>query len=400
MVIHRVSVKPPAQLQCPVCGGGKIEAFFDISQVPVHCNLLWPKRDDALSAPRGEIRLGFCHQCGHIYNLTFSPDLMHYSIWYENSLHFSSRFQSYARSIAERLIDRYDLHNKEIIEIGSGKGEFLGLLCELGNNRGIGFDPGYVEPGGSPTMQQVTFIQDYYSEQYARYQADLICCRQTLEHLYRPGEFVAMLRRSIGDRKTVAFFEVPNVLFMLRGLSVWDVIYEHYSYFSAGSLVYLFTANGFGVLSIEDTYEGQYLTLEVEPKVDSSSARAVEERELTQLYADVSTFQEHFKSRVTYWQQQLGHYQAEGKRVVVWGAGSKGVTFLNALGVKSEIEYVVDINPRKTGMHVAGTGQKIVDPSFLRAYRPDAILIMNPIYENEIRAQARALDLEAEFLLV
>lgn len=400
MVIHRVSVKPPAQLQCPVCGGGKIEAFFDISQVPVHCNLLWPKRDDALSAPRGEIRLGFCHQCGHIYNLTFSPDLMHYSIWYENSLHFSSRFQSYARSIAERLIDRYDLHNKEIIEIGSGKGEFLGLLCELGNNRGIGFDPGYVEPGGSPTMQRVTFIQDYYSEQYARYQADLICCRQTLEHLYRPGEFVAMLRRSIGDRKTVAFFEVPNVLFMLRGLSVWDVIYEHYSYFSAGSLVYLFTANGFGVLSIEDTYEGQYLTLEVEPKVDSSSARAVEERELTQLYADVSTFQEHFKSRVTYWQQQLGHYQAEGKRVVVWGAGSKGVTFLNALGVKSEIEYVVDINPRKTGMHVAGTGQKIVDPSFLRAYRPDAILIMNPIYENEIRAQARALDLEAEFLLV
>lgn len=400
MVIHRVSVKPPAQLQCPVCGGGKIEAFFDISQVPVHCNLLWPKRDDALSAPRGEIRLGFCHQCGHIYNLTFSPDLMHYSIWYENSLHFSSRFQSYARSIAERLIDRYDLHNKEIIEIGSGKGEFLGLLCELGNNRGIGFDPGCVEPGGSPTMQRVTFIQDYYSEQYARYQADLICCRQTLEHLYRPGEFVAMLRRSIGDRKTVAFFEVPNVLFMLRGLSVWDVIYEHYSYFSAGSLVYLFTANGFGVLSIEDTYEGQYLTLELEPKADSSPARAVEERELTQLYADVSTFQEHFKSRVTYWQQQLGHYQAEGKRVVVWGAGSKGVTFLNALGVKSEIEYVVDINPRKTGMHVAGTGQKIVDPSSLRAYRPDAILIMNPIYENEIRAQARALDLEAEFLLV
>ena len=400
MVVHRVIVKPPLRSQCPICKDLNVEPFFDISQVPVHCNLMWPKRDDALSAPRGEIRLGFCHQCGHIFNLTFSSDLMHYSKWYENSLHFSSRFQSYARTMAERLIDRYDLHNKEILEIGSGKGEFLELLCELGNNRGIGFDPGYVETGDIPATQRVTFIQDYYSEQYARYQADLICCRQTLEHLYRPAEFAMMLRRSIGERKTIAFFEVPNVLFMLRSRSVWDVIYEHYSYFSRGSLAYLFTANGFRVLLVEDSYEGQYLIMDVEPSSDALSPRFPEPQELSQLYQDVQAFQEHFQNKVAYWRQQLGHLKAEGKRVVIWGAGSKGVTFLNALGIRSEIEYVVDINPRKTGMYVAGSGQRIVDPSFLRVYRPDAILIMNPIYESEIREQAHALGLDADFLLV
>ncbi len=400
MVIHRVAVKPPTQSQCPICKDSRVEPFFDISQVPVHCNLMWPKRDDALSAPRGEIKLGFCRRCGHIYNLTFSPDLVHYSKWYENSLHFSSRFQTYARTVAERLIDRYDLHNKEIIEIGSGKGEFLGLLCELGNNRGIGFDPGYVETGDIPAIQRVTFIQDYYSEQYTRYQADLICCRQTLEHLYRPAEFVAMLRRSIGERKTIAFLEVPNVLFMLRALSVWDVIYEHYSYFSSGSLTYLFSANGFRVLSVEDSYEGQYLIMDVEPISEELSPKLPESHELSQLYEDVQAFQRHFQNKVAFWQQQLGHLKAEGKRIVIWGAGSKGVTFLNALGIKNEIEYVVDINPRKTGMHVAGSGQRIVDPSFLRAYHPDAILIMNPIYESEIREQVRSLGLETEFLLV
>lgn len=400
MVIHRVIVKPTLQSQCPICKNSNVEAFFEISHVPVHCNLMWPKRDDALSAPRGEIKLGFCHQCGHIFNMTFSSDLMHYSKWYENSLHFSSRFQTYARTMAERLIDRYDLHNKEIIEIGSGKGEFLELLCELGNNRGIGFDPGYVETGDIPATQRVIFIQDYYSEQYARYQADLICCRQTLEHLYRPAEFAMMLRRSIGDRKTIAFFEVPNVLFMLRALSVWDVIYEHYSYFSSGSLAYLFTTNGFRVLSVEDSYEGQYLIMEVEPGSENLSSRVPEPHELSQLYQDVQAFQKHFQNKVTYWQQHLGHLKAEGRRIVIWGAGSKGVTFLNALGIKGEIEYVVDINPRKTGMYIAGSGQRIVDPSFLKMYRPDAILIMNPIYESEIREQARALDLEAEYLLV
>ncbi|MCX8025777.1 MAG: class I SAM-dependent methyltransferase, partial [Thermanaerothrix sp.] len=233
-----------------------------------------------------------------------------------------------------------------------------------------------------------------------RYQADLICCRQTLEHLYRPSEFVTMLRRSIGERKTIAFFEVPNVLFMLRALSVWDVIYEHYSYFSSGSLIYLFSACGFKVLSVEDSYEDQYLIMDVEPSSEELSPKLPESNELSQLYEDVQVFQKHFQNKAAFWQQQLGHLKAEGKRVVVWGAGSKGVTFLNALGIKNEIEYVVDINPRKTGMHVAGSGQRIVDPSFLRGYYPDVILIMNPIYESEIREQVRSLGLETEFLLV
>ena len=39
------------------------------------------------------------------------------------------------------LIRRYDLRGKEVIEIGCGKGEFLSLLCEVGDNRGVGFDP-------------------------------------------------------------------------------------------------------------------------------------------------------------------------------------------------------------------------------------------------------------------
>ena len=40
---------------------------------------------------------------------------------------------------------RYDLREKDILEIGCGKGEFLTLLADLGNNRCIGFDPGYHE---------------------------------------------------------------------------------------------------------------------------------------------------------------------------------------------------------------------------------------------------------------
>ena len=46
----------------------------------------------------------------------------------------------------------------------------------------------------------------------------------------------------------------------------------------------------------------------------------------------------------------------DGKRVVVWGEGSKGVTLLNAVGHKETIQYVVDLNTNKQGKYIPGTG--------------------------------------------
>ena len=50
-----------------------------------------------------------------------------------------------------------------------------------------------------------------------------------------------------------------------------------------------------------------------------------------------------------------------------------------------QVEYIVDINPHKQGRFVAGSGQQIVGPEFLKEYQPDIVLVMNPIYQNEIQ---------------
>ena len=147
--------------KCPVCSSTGIVVFFELLQVPVHCNVLWPAQDAAIRAPKGDIRLGFCGDCGHTFNLVFDPSLVEYTQDYENSLHFSPRFQSYAESLAGQLVDRYDLHDRDIIEIGCGKGDFLTLLCELGGHRGVGFDPSYVpEQGAGEAAERLSFIRE------------------------------------------------------------------------------------------------------------------------------------------------------------------------------------------------------------------------------------------------
>ncbi|MCK5572471.1 MAG: SAM-dependent methyltransferase, partial [Bacteroidetes bacterium] len=57
-----------------------------------------------------------------------------------------------------------------------------------------------------------------------------------------------------------------------------------------------------------------------------------------------------------------------------------------------------DINPYKRGTYMAGTGQEIVLPEFLQSYRPDVVVVMNPIYCDEIRDDLSKLDVHAELL--
>lgn len=400
---NRMTPKPPApsinqsdsELSCPVCNSNQVDIFLEISDVPVFCNLLWTSRDEARNCLKGDIKLAFCSNCSHVMNVAFNPSLLDYTQVYENPLDYSPRFQAYSQSLASLLIERYGLNNRDIISIGCGKGVFLSKLCELGNNRGIGFDPALqrvTEP--LEISSKIKLIKEYYSEQYADYPCDLVVCRHVLEHIFDPKAFLGMLRRAIGTRQnTSVFFEVPNALSIFQEFFIWDIIYEHYSYFTLISLARIFSLSKFNVQDIGEYFEGQFLGIHVSP-----SKQAVSDFEqniqIDQIAKGIAKFAACYKKVVAEWRQKLEQKKDEGQRVVIWGTGSKGVSFLNTIK-DSHIEYAVDINPKKHGKYVAGTAQQIVSPSFLKIYQPDVVIVMNPIYKQEVQQFIEQLGISA-----
>lgn len=385
---------------CPVCNSKQIDSFLTIKQVPVHCNLLWADRTSAHAAQMGDIILGFCHACGHIFNTAFDPSLMEYTQAYENSLHFSPRFQSYAEALAQDLIDRHDLHNKDLVDIGAGQGDFLRLLCDFGDNRGWGFDTAYVPSEADIQDKRLTFIQDFDWWKHIDHAPDMIMTRHVLEHIEQPVDFMRAIRTGIGKSKdTLVFFEVPNMAYTLRQLAIWDIIYEHCGYFTPHSLTALFAETGFDVMNTNETYAGQFLTIEAKSGTTKAGADSASAGDLAQTSRQVATFAQEFDEKVAYWRNALAVWASEGKRVVAWGAGSKGITFLNVLNAADQIDFIVDINPRKTGMYVVGTGQEIVVPQFLAGYNPDVIILMNPVYRDEIEQMMNDMELTAEYVI-
>ncbi|MEL7036159.1 MAG: methyltransferase domain-containing protein [Cyanobacteria bacterium J06592_8] len=375
-----------SQSHCPVCASTEWSVFFQMPEVPVFCNLLWSDRQAAQNCNRGDLELAFCSHCGFIGNIAFDPTRLEYTQFYENALDFSPRFQQYAKSLAMSLIERYNLHDKTILEIGSGKGEFLILLSELGDNHGIGFDPSYVPlEKHQHSQDKVQFIQDYYSERYSEYQGDFICCRHTLEHIPYPTKLLETIKQTIGQTQPHIFFEVPNALDTFVRLGIWDIIYEHCGYFSPVSLAYTFSSCGFRVEQVEEEFNGQFLSLEAHSSETVTSLTADQTTFVQQLAESIQQFKTKFNEKIDFWKNQLETYSNQGKKMVIWGAGSKGVTFFNFLKMQNTIEYIVDINPRKQGMYVPGTGQKIIPPEFLQEYQPDVVIVMNPIYKDEIK---------------
>jgi len=84
-------------------------------------------------------------------------------------------------------------------------------------------------------------------------------------------------------------------------------------------------------------------------------------------------------------------------KVAVWGAGAKGVTFVNLFDPDGGLlDSVIDLNPRKQGHYVPGTGHPIVDHKEAGARGVRTAILMNPNYRAEnigLLAQA-GLDME------
>ena len=386
---------------CPGCGARGTEnflAFFSLKDVPVNSSALLRSAAAARECPRGRLDLTLCQECGLIFNRSFDASRLDYDEAYDNALDFSPTFQVYAEKLAERLRQRYQLRNKRIIEIGSGRGGFLELLAMHGENHCIGYDPAFdpaaARVGGSSAVR---FVQDYYSERYAHEPVDFLVCRHVLEHMPEPLAFLSGLRRALGAQGEVSlYFEVPNALQLLNGPSLWDVIYQHVLYFTAESLRAVFGRAGFDLLDSGLAFLDQYLWVEARtasPSRKASSAGQASGLPVSQL---ARRFADRFRDTLDLWGEALRQWQAEGKRIVLWGAGTKGVTFLNTVDGAQAIGAVVDLNPRKQGMCVPGTGQRISAPVELTRKPAEVAIVLNPAYVREVGAMLEQLHVPAE----
>lgn len=371
---------------CPNCRSPELKPFHELLGIPANSCLLFDERHEAINCPKSDIILTHCRNCDFVFNAAFDPSRMEYSGRYEETQGFSEIFGQFHRQLAADLIERHDLRGRNVMEIGCGKGEFLVLLSQLGGNRGVGVDPSALPErlAGVDGAKRVVLIPEYFTPEHCRPEPDFLCCKMTLEHITDTASFISTVRGGLSAEKgAVVFFQVPEAHRIFKECAFEDIYHEHCSYFTEDSLSYLFESCGFRVSRITHEYGDQYLTIEaVADAAMPIGDVVVRPAKLSPL---IDSFSQRIADKQLYWRKIVEDSNESGQQVVIWGSGSKAVSFLTTLGVSEMVHFVTDINPNRHGYFMPGTGHKIVPPSELSKLGPSLVIAMNRIYHGEIR---------------
>ena len=380
---------------CPSCSGTEGKIFYKIKNTPVHSTVLLHSRKKARGFPVGDVALKFCINCGLIYNNMFNNDLMNYSSASECRQGCSDVFTDFNTDLVKSFINDFDIEDKFVIEIGCGAGNFLTQLCIAGNNRGIGFDPAYNFNKPGSIHENVNFINDYYTDKYSKLNADDYFCIMTLEHIFNPKVLLTHIRASMSNANSRLFLQVPNMTQILDESRFWDIYYEHCNYFTKESLNNLLSLSGFKTEKTWTAFGGQYMLAIAKRSTDSIPVVHKNDH-----IKKINRFDKHCQANINDWKKKLERLYKLGHSIILWGSVSKVVSFIQATKSREFISYIVDINPRKQNKYLPGFGHKIVAPIRLKSILPKLIIVMNPIYENEIVQITHALGIETNITVL
>ncbi|MFM8742985.1 MAG: methyltransferase domain-containing protein, partial [Cytophagales bacterium] len=197
-----------------------------------------PIKSKTHAQPLAPIRLRLNGELNFLENDAFDPKIIDYSVDYENSQAHSAKFKDHMRSVLS-MIQKILPKDSVIVEVGCGKGDFVEMIEQTGYFKVKGYDASYAGVKKS--------IEKRYLNSSDRVDADLVVLRHVLEHVQRPYDFLAMLKKIFGEAKI--YIEVPSYDWIVANKTFFDITYEHVNYFSQRALKQLFesttTQHGF-----------------------------------------------------------------------------------------------------------------------------------------------------------
>ena len=390
--------------RCPACAGGSLAHFYHKAGVASHSCLLMRDEQEALTFPTGDLQIAFCESCGFVMNTAYDQGLARYSARYEETQGFSPLFQEYAADLAGRWVHKYDLYGKSVLELGCGKGEFLVDDGGAGSRLGDRDRPRRAPRTHRPGARRPDHLDRRLLHRRLRPPESGRGGVPAHARAHRAGRGLHALGPG-GDRG-------PN-----RGRRPVRAAGRVADPRGGGTLgrllraLLVFQRRLAGAAVPGDRVRGARRLPRIRRPVFDHRGAAVEvpargeplpiEDDVDRLRKSTRVFGHSVAESLGRWSAKLLEVSDAGGRVAIWGSGSKGVSFLAGLGEQARlVDYAVDVNPYKHGMFMAGSGHRIVAPDRLAADQPDLVVVMNPIYLEEIGLELARLGVRTELKAV
>lgn len=382
---------------CIVCSLHNVQEFLNLGHMALANNFL-TKEKLSKPEPKYPLRVGFCHDCGHVQLMEHVPP----SVMFENYLYISSisdTLREHFYNLAQVVTDRYHLGPDHlVIDIGSNDGTLLSAFRRHGINT-LGVDPASNLAELARQAGVETYTVFFGSETAAQIveswgKASAITATNTFPHIPDLADFLNGI--DIVLSYDGVFVTEMHYLVDLLEQNAFDTIYhEHVSYWALGPMIHLFERHGMRVVDVErlPLHHGQ-LRAFVCRNSHGEVQRSVTEILTMERTLGIHQFQtyEHLAQKALQIKKDLRRtikkLLDQGKRVVGYGAPAKANTLLNFLEIGPDmIEYIADRSRLKQGRYTPGMHIPVVAPERLLEDQPDYVLLLAWNFADEILAQ-------------
>ena len=249
---------------------------------------------------------------------------------------------------------------KNVLDIACNDGTQLDSYKAKGYNT-YGIDP--AENLYPISSVNHNIICDYFitSEQF-KTKFDIITAQNVFAHNAYPRDFLVACKESLSDNGCI--FIQTSQADMVKNNQFDTIYHEHISFFSVKSFCALAARAGLNVIDVIRTpIHGTSFVFVLSKDKEDQSNKFIEQEE-TLTYRTMLQYAIKCKQIATECKQAIEKLQAQGIKVVGYGAAAKGNTFLNFS--KFKLDYIVDNNELKQNLFSPGSKIPILSPEQLR----------------------------------
>jgi hypothetical protein len=387
----------PPRPSCRFCGSPLTTTFVDLGMSPLCESFVPPERLDSME-PFFPLHVRVCDEC-FLVQLPECVAPEEIFVEYAYFSGYSTSWVEHAGAYVREMTEKLSLSSESfVVELASNDGyllqHFLGTGIPI-----LGVEPArnvaaVAVERGIPTL--VDFFGDALARRLVaeRGRADLVVANNVLAQVPDLNDFVAGVSLLLAPEGT-ATFEFPHLLRLIEGLQYDTIYHEHFSYFSLETVAAVLLAHGLEVYDVQElpTHGGSLRVFaghrEAHEPTPAPAELVAAERDRglrsTQTYA---RFAEDVKESKRALLDLLIRLRRSEATVAAYGAPGKGNTLLNYCGIRTDlVEFTVDRNPYKHGLHLPGTHIPIFPPEHLAEKKPDYIVVLPWNLFDEISAQ-------------
>jgi|YNPMSStandDraft_1061717.scaffolds.fasta_scaffold04546_6 hypothetical protein len=377
-------------MNCPICNALDVKKFLHI-KMPILLRSL--PYEEAVNVPVEELIVYNCNSCYTGFNLTPLNNSITNNIYLDYSGYISP-FNNIGTNKFNNIIQVIKFFiplEAPITEIGCGDGYLLYLLKKEGYLDTLGFEPSKLANIGIKHNLKIvnTFFRSEELRKYNRAHTNFILSH-FLEHLNNP---VALL-------KELKDFLCGNC-FIIIEVPYFDGFYhEHLFFYTKKSFLQLEEKAGLKLLYLNPVFNNEY---EVLIAVFSNSNNETEKYSIDkeESYLNFKMLMEKRRNRIFKGFQVLEEKIKHYNNILIWGAGSSAVLYLN--NIKKEIFEnknirIVSRDERHEGNFIPGLLKPVENPVKYENRFFDLIVVLSQFYE-EIRENIYNLNIKSNDLI-